>query len=35
VEREVRWLSELIDDERRREEPGTSPRIPARNPRKS
>lgn len=35
VEREVRWLSELIDDERRREAPGPSPRIPARNPRKS
>ena len=35
VEREVRWLSELIDDERRREAPGASPRIPARNPRKT
>ena len=44
VEREVRWLSELIDDERRREAPRPSadhapqsaaPRISARNPRKS
>ena len=35
VEREVRWLSELIDDERRRETPGTAPKVPARNPRKS
>ena len=28
VEREVRWLSELIDDERRRESPGTSEQTP-------
>jgi len=28
VEREVRWLSELIDDERRREAPGSSPQTP-------
>ena len=33
VEREVRWLSELIDDERRREAPDPSPEISARNPR--
>ena len=28
VEREVRWLSELIDDERRRESPGSSGQTP-------
>ena len=28
VEREVRWLSELIDDERRREAPGAAPQPP-------
>jgi DNA-binding PadR family transcriptional regulator len=28
VEREVRWLSELIDDERRRESPGPSAQTP-------
>jgi DNA-binding PadR family transcriptional regulator len=28
VEREVRWLSELIDDERRRESPGPSEQTP-------
>ena len=28
VEREVRWLSELIDDERRREAPGSSRQTP-------
>jgi DNA-binding PadR family transcriptional regulator len=28
VEREVRWLSELIDDERRRESPGSAQQTP-------
>lgn len=38
VEREVRWLSELIDDERRREAPAPelpAPTVPARNLRKT
>jgi DNA-binding PadR family transcriptional regulator len=31
VEREVRWLSELIDDERRRESPPATPTDPSRD----